>query len=327
MLEAEKDELYAKIINGSIQIHYHIPGKLKRRKSVWHGTKYDASTYGSELLTEIIGENDFPYPKSIYAVMDCIESMTSNKNATILDFFAGSGTTGHAVLSMNEKDGGNRKFILCTNNEGAICTDICYPRLKNVIMGYNFQGKEKTLLYEKKITLTVLKNAETMLSEIEAIKNENLKYYDKIERKLKDGVLQLHGIKEITDKKNGIASNLKYFKTDFADGDDTHASKKNLVDRSTEMLCLKEDCFNKIQKNSLCAVFRDTDKSLGIAYDEHDGVQALREQIKKLGGTFAVYVFSLDDSVHEEDFADLPNRIEIKPIPKSILGIYREIFK
>jgi adenine-specific DNA-methyltransferase len=65
-----------------------------------------------------------------------------NKNAIVLDFFAGSGTTGHAVLDLNKEDGGNRKFILCTNNEDnngngdRIAEDICYPRVKKVVEGY-----------------------------------------------------------------------------------------------------------------------------------------------------------------------------------------------
>ncbi|OHD57344.1 MAG: hypothetical protein A2Y33_07625 [Spirochaetes bacterium GWF1_51_8] len=106
--------------------------------SVWKGARYNAGTSGSNLLTEIMGEaNTFPYPKSLYTVYDMIAMVVRNKkNAIILDFFAGSGTTGHAVLELNKEDGGNRQFILCTNNENNICTDVCYPRLKKVIEGY-----------------------------------------------------------------------------------------------------------------------------------------------------------------------------------------------
>ena len=59
-----------------------------------------------------------------------------NKNAIVLDFFAGSGSTAHAVLTLNREDNGERCFILCTNNEENICTDVCYPRIKNVIKGH-----------------------------------------------------------------------------------------------------------------------------------------------------------------------------------------------
>ena len=67
-----------------------------------------------------------------------------NKNVTVLDFFAGSGSTGHAVMSQNAEDNGKRHFILVTNNESKICEDVTYPRLLNVIAGY---GKEKGLTH------------------------------------------------------------------------------------------------------------------------------------------------------------------------------------
>lgn len=73
-----------------------------------------------------------------------------NKNAIVLDFFAGSGSTGHAILDLNKEDGGNRKFILCTNNENDICEKITYQRIKNVINGYgNKSGLGSTLKYFK----------------------------------------------------------------------------------------------------------------------------------------------------------------------------------
>ena len=65
--------------------------------------------------------------------------MHPNKDARVLDFFAGSGTTGHAVLELNKEDGGNRTFILCTNNEGNICETVTYERLNRVINGYVFK--------------------------------------------------------------------------------------------------------------------------------------------------------------------------------------------
>lgn len=81
------------------------------------------------------------------------------KDITVLDFFAGSGSTGHAVLSLNEEDGGTRKFILCTNNENNICEDITYKRLSNVINGYSgHKGISANLKYYK--TDFVSKNEE-----------------------------------------------------------------------------------------------------------------------------------------------------------------------
>lgn len=115
----------------------------KKPKTIWYDSKYDASSHGIALLEKIFGEKDkFPYPKSIHALIDTLK-ITTDKNSVVLDFFAGSGTTGHAVLELNKMDGGNRSFILCTNNENDICTEVCYPRVKKVIDGYKNQKNEK----------------------------------------------------------------------------------------------------------------------------------------------------------------------------------------
>ena len=85
--------------------------------------------------------------KPINLIKDIIE-MASTKSSIILDFFAGSGTTGQAVLEVNKKDNGNRKFILCTNNENEICRKITYQRLENVKKGYtNTAGIDFNLKY------------------------------------------------------------------------------------------------------------------------------------------------------------------------------------
>ena len=87
-------------------------------KSVWNQTTHNASEYGTSLLNSIIGSGRFSYPKSVYAVRDAIWYCTKDKpNALILDFFAGSGTTLHAVNLLNAEDGGHRQCIMVTNNE------------------------------------------------------------------------------------------------------------------------------------------------------------------------------------------------------------------
>jgi len=83
---------------------------------------------------------DFSKPKSLIKLL---LNFSASKNSIILDFMAGTGTTGHAVLELNKEDGGNRQFILITNNENNICTDVCYPRIKKVIQGYkNLKGEQ-----------------------------------------------------------------------------------------------------------------------------------------------------------------------------------------
>ncbi len=199
-----KDELSVKY-NKRRNIWEIIRKKTKLNyKTVWTDKKYNAKTYGTELLNNII-KAKFPFPKSLYAVMECIKAcIHDNNNSIILDYFAGSGTTGHAILELNKEDGGKRQFILCTNNEDnngdgvKIATDMCYPRIKNVIKGYtglldkkqydglggNFKYFETELLDidhishvsdEQKITLTYQAGEMIALREntfIEVEKNE-----------------------------------------------------------------------------------------------------------------------------------------------------------
>ena len=92
--------------------------KEVRPLSVWSKTSHSASDYGTTLLNKIIGSGRFSFPKSLYAVHDTIRFFVANKpNALIVDFFAGSGTTLHAVNLLNAEDSGNRRCIMVTNNE------------------------------------------------------------------------------------------------------------------------------------------------------------------------------------------------------------------
>ncbi|MDE5599811.1 MAG: site-specific DNA-methyltransferase, partial [Ureaplasma sp.] len=95
---------------------------------------------GTKDLKNIINERVFDYPKPINLIKFLI-NLINNKNALILDFFAGSGTTGQAVMQMNREDGGNRKFILCTNNENNIAYNITYERLYRIINGIGTKGE------------------------------------------------------------------------------------------------------------------------------------------------------------------------------------------
>ena len=93
-------------------------------------------------LREIFGSKVFDYPKPTLLIQNIIKSI-NNDNAIILDFFAGSGTTGHAVMKLNAEDGGKRKFILCTNNENNICRDVTYERIKRVIARDKYEASLK----------------------------------------------------------------------------------------------------------------------------------------------------------------------------------------
>lgn len=84
-----------------------------RYRTVWEDSRYDANEYGTKLLKEFVPNCQFSYPKSLWTVYDCLHTVVgTKKQAKILDFFAGSGTTGHAVMELNKQDEGSRTFIL-----------------------------------------------------------------------------------------------------------------------------------------------------------------------------------------------------------------------
>ena len=211
----------------------------------------------------------FPTQKPIGLLKYLLEIL-SRPNAIILDFFAGSGSTGHAVLDLNRENNDKRQFILCTNNENHICTKICYPRLRKNIKGYKKSNGKKVF---------------------------------------------------------GLGGNLKYYNTTFVEAKQTDFNKKKLVDKSTEMLCLKEDCFDELKRTKTYSIFTNNQgKHLGIIYDDA-GIAPFKKEAEKIGKKFIVYVFSLDESAREEEFEDIKNLVELKPIPAVILNVYKRIFK
>lgn len=105
--------------------------------SFWY---YDNSV-DTKLIKNIFGKEIFNNPKPLDMVKSILE-MVMYKSEIVLDVFAGSGTTGQAVLELNQEDGGNRHFILCTNNENNICEEVTYQRLKTVITGKRADGSQ-----------------------------------------------------------------------------------------------------------------------------------------------------------------------------------------
>ena len=99
--------------------------------SNWTGKRHNAGKWGANLLTDLMGErNRFSYPKSVHTVRDAVGAVSGDSDGTVLDYFAGSGTTGHAVINLNREDGGHRKFILV--EMGDHFDTVLLPRLKKV---------------------------------------------------------------------------------------------------------------------------------------------------------------------------------------------------
>lgn len=298
-------------------------------KNVWVDKKYHSEFHGTNLLKAIIGANQFSFPKSLHAVLDSLK-ITSKKNSIILDFFAGSGTTGHAVLELNKQDGGNRQFILCTNNEGNIAEEICYPRLKKVIQGYASKGSDKTTLYSKTIkNYTNLKNIN--FNEIEDIKKNNKDRFNKVSVKYTDGVLEVIGENTIEERKQGLDGNLHYFKADensfisMASIRKVSDEKKlELTLHAGELIAIKENIFDQKGHTNHYQIFENSNKQVAIYFQEEK--KELRSLLTKLDSKkeVIVYLFSWGKNTLGGDDFGFPNII-IKDIPQPIIEVYKEI--
>jgi len=115
-------------------------------KTVWDNKLFNATAYGTSLLRQILGGSQlFSFPKSVYAVEECIRVCNTKQNDFVLDFFGGSGTTAHAVINLNREDGGNRKYILV--EMGDYFNTVLLPRIKKIIFsdkwkdGKSLEGK------------------------------------------------------------------------------------------------------------------------------------------------------------------------------------------
>lgn len=249
---------------------------------------------GTELLKKIF-DNDkvFNNPKPIELIKYLLE-ISQNKQALILDFMTGSGTTGHAVLELNKEDGGNRKFILCTNNElngfekelrekglsekeiekYGICQRVTYPRLEKVIRGYKKNG---------------------------------------------DG-----------EKVEGLGGNLQYFRTDFVRKTKNRAQVRiSLTGKCTEMLCVKENIFNLETENDNYKIFSSNskDKFLCVYYNfAEDGLGEFIGKIKKIKGQKVIYMFSVDNEVDKSIFSGVDD-FTVEAIPEGILKEYERLNK
>lgn len=161
-------------------------------------------------LTTVMGApvKGFDTIKPVKLISRVIEIAT-NENSLVLDSFAGSGTTAHAVLEANKKDGGNRKFILVECEDYA--DTLTAERVRRVIKGYPFSGTQRDELMSEKITWSVFEKKQAQL--LEKIAAEESKYagqYDKIKKEIKDGVLTVTGERKIKEHAPGIGGSFTY---------------------------------------------------------------------------------------------------------------------
>ena len=249
----------------------------KKPKSIFYKPEYSSGN-GTSQLKDIFKDKRFNNPKPLDLIKDFLV-IGSNKNSLILDFFAGSGTTLHATMALNEEDEGKRQCILVTNNENNICEDVTYERNKRVIEGY--------------------KNAKNI---------------------------------SIGGKKN---NNLRYFKSEYVSRDQSLKNKKALTKLSTELLCIKEDCFTEVtkeytSKNNWVAVFKSATTQFLVIYDEvmiEESIEIITQlkNSKENDNPIKVYVFSNGQYPYTEDFEEVLDCITLCALPDAIYKAYQNV--
>lgn len=238
---------------------------------------------------EKLGITNFSYPKPIEIIKQLIEAGTFiSKSSTILDFFAGSGTTMHATMQLNEEDGGHRQCILVTNNENQICEKVTYERNRRVMLGYtNAKGEEVAGL------------------------GNSLKYY-------RTAFVGNHDIAHINDA-DKVALTQKAGCL-LALGENTLEEISTATTYQIFQLRKGDKPANGFEYTAIYF----SGNLMHFADFRHE-IEAI-QQTNPLA-RIAVYVFTWGDpSIFENEFDDLTG-ITIKPIPQPILEIYQNIHK
>ena len=161
-------------------------------------------------VSDILGKNAFDFPKPVGLIQRLL-NLIPNNNALVLDSFAGSGTTAHAVLAANAKDGGNRKFILVECEDYADTKTA--ERVRRVINGFEYAGTQKEELFRERITWSTFHkdNArKKILDKISDFEEQKGSKFDSIKKEIKDGELVVTGEKTARERTEGIEGSFTF---------------------------------------------------------------------------------------------------------------------
>ncbi len=260
----------------------------------------DTTENAGRLLLDIFDNNKvFDYPKPI-ALIQYLINFTDDKSLTVLDFFAGSGTTLHSVMQLNKEDGGTRKCILAQYPEPTYET----------VNGEKFARKNSkvafNLGFEHITDITYERN-----------------------KRVINGYTTPKGV-EVT----GLANNnLRYYRTDFIPREQTNANKRALVAAATDLLCIKNDIyteqsefFGRKLKPSAARYFDDGTTKMLVIYNEQT-VNAFAEMIRnaEFEGKIKIYVFSNNRYAYNDNFEEVLNRVELCALPAAIYDAYAKV--
>lgn len=164
---------------------------------------------GTAELKKVVDGTEFQFPKDPDVIADLI-GLVTGPDDLVLDSFAGSGTTGHAVLKLNEREGSNRRFVLIELEEH-VAADTTLPRLRGVVEGYDYEGEEKVQLFREKIDVSAFKRAAAIWAEADLVKEANEGVYDGFARAVEDGEFRLYGKRQIEGRAEGLGGGFRVY--------------------------------------------------------------------------------------------------------------------
>lgn len=179
-------------------------------QTLWSWQQAGSTRHSKAELVKIMGgtEDDvFVTPKPS-KLLSRILAIATKEDSIILDSFAGSGTTAHAVLEANKRDGGNRRFILVEMEDYA--DRLTAERVRRVINGYAFTGTQKTELTRERLTWRAIENSEAIVHRVKGIENLHGHEYDRITKQVKDGELIVTGEKAVAERAEGLGGSFTY---------------------------------------------------------------------------------------------------------------------
>lgn len=178
-------------------------------QSLWFHNEVGHNQGAKQSLKRVFPESELPFqtPKPV-ELIERVLKIAAAENSIILDSFAGSATTAHAVLAANKIDDGNRRFILVEGEDYA--DTLTAERVRRVINGYAFTGTQRDELLRENITFTKLKNANALMEQVQKIETLDGPKYDRIAKTVKDGTLIVTGERKVEEKTQGLGGTFTY---------------------------------------------------------------------------------------------------------------------
>ncbi|MDE7426498.1 MAG: site-specific DNA-methyltransferase [Muribaculaceae bacterium] len=282
-------------------IQPHVKKRIETSMEYLRTLIYEDNRGTTKALADIFGgEKRFDNPKP-QTVLSRIIDFASDKSDIILDFFAGSGTTLHAVMQLNAEDGGTRTCILCTNNENGICENVTYERNKRVIKGYAKPNGE----------------------EVAGLTDNNLRYYRTEflprERSVKN-------MRELVQASTGLLCIKNDLYTEAPFGGRKMNPRYARYFASHDSGCTRASRKQASASHSLARNVENNGQQMLVIYEEQ-AIPFIADIIKTMpeGEKIKVYVFSHGSYAYNDEFAEVADRVTLCALPQAIYDAYQKV--